>query len=162
MRFLNQIRFLILNFSFSSCESYAKNWKKFFVVHKPWHKRKRTPRKRPAMPTDFSKRLPGLEAREGRRSGSCGTTESRESRSVSPEKGTGRQHENHRGGGGSAGNECGRSDSRISRRSSGSSPEPEDNSSTSGDEGTFPCCSHAHWIFHGWPRLDPSVYPAGL
>ncbi|XP_011054985.1 PREDICTED: ensconsin isoform X11 [Acromyrmex echinatior] len=91
-------------------------------------------RKRPAMPTDFSKRLPGLEAREGRRSGTCGTTEFRESRSVSPEKGTGRQHEDHRGGGGSAGNECGRSDTRISRRSSGSSPEPEDNSSTSGDE----------------------------
>ncbi|XP_011054975.1 PREDICTED: histone-lysine N-methyltransferase, H3 lysine-79 specific isoform X2 [Acromyrmex echinatior] len=90
--------------------------------------------KRPAMPTDFSKRLPGLEAREGRRSGTCGTTEFRESRSVSPEKGTGRQHEDHRGGGGSAGNECGRSDTRISRRSSGSSPEPEDNSSTSGDE----------------------------
>ncbi|XP_018344037.1 PREDICTED: stress response protein NST1-like isoform X9 [Trachymyrmex septentrionalis] len=91
-------------------------------------------RKRPAMPTDFSKRLPGLEAREGRRSGTCGTTESREYRSVSPEKGTGRQHEDHRGGGGSVGNECGRSDSRISRRSSGSSPEPEDNSSTSDDE----------------------------
>ncbi|KYN21435.1 hypothetical protein ALC57_06209 [Trachymyrmex cornetzi] len=93
--------------------------------------------KRPAMPTDFSKRLPGLEAREGRRSGTCGTTESRESRSVSPEKGTGRQHEDHRGRGGSVGNEYGRSDSRISRRSSGSSPEPEDNSSTSGDEGEY-------------------------
>ncbi|XP_018405032.1 PREDICTED: ensconsin isoform X8 [Cyphomyrmex costatus] len=87
------------------------------------------------MPTDFSKRLPGLEAREGRRGGTCGTTESRESRSVSPEKGTIRQHENYRGGGGgSTGNECGRSDSRISRRSSESSPESEDNSSTSGDE----------------------------
>ncbi|XP_011342354.2 ensconsin isoform X13 [Ooceraea biroi] len=87
-------------------------------------------RKRPAMPTDFSKRLPGLEAREGRR-GTCGTTESRESRSVSPEKGA-RQHEDNRGGG--SGGECGRSDSRFSRRSPGSSPEPEDNSSTSGDE----------------------------
>ncbi|EGI64982.1 hypothetical protein G5I_06442 [Acromyrmex echinatior] len=120
-----------------SCESHVKNWKKFFLIRKPWRKRKHTPRKRPAMPTDFSKRLPGLEAREGRRSGTCGTTEFRESRSVSPEKGTGRQHEDHRGGGGSAGNECGRSDTRISRRSSGSSPEPEDNSSTSGDEGEY-------------------------
>ncbi|XP_070158576.1 ensconsin isoform X3 [Polyergus mexicanus] len=83
-------------------------------------------RKRPAMPTDFSKRLPGLEARE--------------SRSVSPEKGAPRQqHEdNRRGGGGggegSVGSERGRSDSRFGRWSPGSSPEPEDNSSTSGDE----------------------------
>ncbi|XP_077281979.1 uncharacterized protein LOC143908294 isoform X3 [Temnothorax americanus] len=95
-------------------------------------------RKRPAMPTDFSKRLPGLEAREGRRGGTCGAAESRESRSVSPEKGTARQREDHRGGGGSgggsAGSECGRPDSRVGRRSPGSSPEPEDNSSTSGDE----------------------------
>ncbi|KYN37974.1 hypothetical protein ALC56_07598 [Trachymyrmex septentrionalis] len=125
------------DFRDDSCESYVKNWKKSVLVRKPWRKRKRTPRKRPAMPTDFSKRLPGLEAREGRRSGTCGTTESREYRSVSPEKGTGRQHEDHRGGGGSVGNECGRSDSRISRRSSGSSPEPEDNSSTSDDEGEY-------------------------
>ncbi|XP_070158587.1 ensconsin isoform X13 [Polyergus mexicanus] len=78
------------------------------------------------MPTDFSKRLPGLEARE--------------SRSVSPEKGAPRQqHEdNRRGGGGggegSVGSERGRSDSRFGRWSPGSSPEPEDNSSTSGDE----------------------------
>ncbi|XP_071561346.1 uncharacterized protein [Temnothorax nylanderi] len=108
------------------------------LVRKPWRKRKRTPRKRPAMPTDFSKRLPGLEAREGRRGGTYGAAESRESRSVSPEKGTARQREDHRGGGGSgggsAGNECGRPDSRLGRRSPGSSPEPEDNSSTSGDE----------------------------
>ncbi|XP_025075279.1 ensconsin isoform X12 [Pogonomyrmex barbatus] len=95
-------------------------------------------RKRPAMPTDFSKRMPGLEAREGRR-GTCGAAESREFRSVSPEKGTSRQHEDHRGegagsGGGGAGSECGRPDSRLGRRSPGSSPEPEDNSSTSGDE----------------------------
>ncbi|KAL6426463.1 hypothetical protein ACFW04_009139 [Cataglyphis niger] len=101
-------------------------------------------RKRPAMPTDFSKRLPGLEAREGRRGRTCGgATENRESRSVSPETGARQQqHEdNRRGGGGgrreegSAGSEYGRSDSRFGRRSPGSSPEPEDNSSTSGDEG---------------------------
>ncbi|KAL6426464.1 hypothetical protein ACFW04_009139 [Cataglyphis niger] len=100
-------------------------------------------RKRPAMPTDFSKRLPGLEAREGRRGRTCGgATENRESRSVSPETGARQQqHEdNRRGGGGgrreegSAGSEYGRSDSRFGRRSPGSSPEPEDNSSTSGDE----------------------------
>ncbi|CAL1689249.1 unnamed protein product [Lasius platythorax] len=84
--------------------------------------------KRPAMPTDFSKRLPGLEAREGRRGRTCGAAEPRESRSVSPEKRARQQHEdNRRGGGGSAGSEYG-------RRSPGSSPEPEDNSSTSGDE----------------------------
>ncbi|KAM0725311.1 Reticulocyte-binding protein-like protein 2a [Formica fusca] len=95
------------------------------------------------MPTDFSKRLPGLEAREGRRGRTCGATENRESRSVSPEMGARQQHEdNRRGGGGggggggegSAGSECGRSDSRFGRWSPGSSPEPEDNSSTSGDE----------------------------
>ncbi|XP_029674719.1 ensconsin-like isoform X13 [Formica exsecta] len=98
-------------------------------------------RKRPAMPTDFSKRLPGLEAREGRRGRTCGATENRESRSVSPEMGARQQHEdNRRGGGGggggegSPGSECGRSDSRFGRWSPGSSPEPEDNSSTSGDE----------------------------
>jgi hypothetical protein len=89
---------------------------------------KRTPRKRPAMPTDFSKRLPGLEAREGRRGI---TSESREPRSVSPEKA--RQHEDSQRGGGS---ECGRPDARLGRQSPGSSPEPEDNSSTSGDEGS--------------------------
>ncbi|KAL6426474.1 hypothetical protein ACFW04_009139 [Cataglyphis niger] len=103
-------------------------------------------RKRPAMPTDFSKRLPGLEAREGRRGRTCGgATENRESRSVSPETGARQQqHEdNRRGGGGgrreegSAGSEYGRSDSRFGRRSPGSSPEPEDNSSTSGDEGEY-------------------------
>ncbi|XP_011251283.1 titin homolog isoform X6 [Camponotus floridanus] len=93
-------------------------------------------RKRPAMPTDFSKRLPGLEAREGRRGRTCGPTDSSESRSVSPEKGARQQHEdNRRGGGtGNVGSECGRSDSKFNRRSPGSSPEPEDNSSTSGDE----------------------------
>lgn len=89
------------------------------------------------MPTDFSKRLPGLEAREGRRGRTCGPTDSSESRSVSPEKGARQQHEdNRRGGGtGNVGSECGRSDSKFNRRSPGSSPEPEDNSSTSGDEG---------------------------
>ncbi|KAL0115304.1 hypothetical protein PUN28_010678 [Cardiocondyla obscurior] len=97
-------------------------------------------RKRPAMPTDFSKRLPGLEAREGRRGGTHSAAKSKESRSVSPEKGTARQREDHRGGGGggsgggSASSEYGRLDSRLGRRSPGSSPEPEDNSSTSGDE----------------------------
>ncbi|XP_072746480.1 uncharacterized protein [Anoplolepis gracilipes] len=93
-------------------------------------------RKRPAMPTDFSKRLPGLEAREGRRGRTCGAAESKESRSVSPEKGARQQHENNRrgGGAGNAGSECGRSDAKFGRRSPGSSPEPEDNSSTSGDE----------------------------
>ncbi|XP_067212935.1 MAP7 domain-containing protein 1 isoform X17 [Linepithema humile] len=91
-------------------------------------------RKRPAMPTDFSKRLPGFEAREGRRGGTCGAAESKESRSVSPEKAA-RQHEDNRGGGSvGGGHECGRSDSRLGRWSPGSSPEPEDNSSTSGDE----------------------------
>ncbi|KAH0951105.1 hypothetical protein HN011_002891 [Eciton burchellii] len=80
------------------------------------------------MPTDFSKRLPGLEAREGRRGI---TSESREPRSVSPEKA--RQHEDSQRGGGS---ECGRPDARLGRQSPGSSPEPEDNSSTSGDEGS--------------------------
>ncbi|XP_014476835.1 PREDICTED: ensconsin-like isoform X16 [Dinoponera quadriceps] len=96
-------------------------------------------RKRPAMPTDFSKRLPGLEAREGRR-GTC-VVDPRESRSVSPEKGRQQHEDNNRGGsgGGGGGNgggagECGRPDSRLGRRSPGSSPEPEDNSSTSGDE----------------------------
>lgn len=84
------------------------------------------------MPTDFSKRLPGLEAREGRR-GTCGVIEPREFRSVSPEDGTRQQHEDNREGG--SGGEYGRSDSRVSRWSPGSSPEPEDNSSTSGDEG---------------------------
>ncbi|XP_032680289.1 MAP7 domain-containing protein 1-like isoform X6 [Odontomachus brunneus] len=96
-------------------------------------------RKRPAMPTDFSKRLPGLEAREGRR-GTC-VVDPRESRSVSPEKGRQQYEDTNRGGGGGGGggngggaSECGRPDSRLSRRSPGSSPEPEDNSSTSGDE----------------------------
>jgi len=138
------------------------------LVRKPWRKRKRTPRKRPAMPTDFSKRLPGLEAREGRRGGTYSTTESRESRSVSPEKGTTRQREDHRGGGGSGGgsavSEYGRSDSRLDRRSPGSSPEPEDNSSTSGDEGIFlPLLLACTLNFsHGQLRPDLSVYPVGL
>ncbi|XP_020281209.1 uncharacterized protein LOC109853470 [Pseudomyrmex gracilis] len=87
--------------------------------------------KRPAMPTDFSKRLPGLEARDGRR-GTC--AEPRESQSVLfPDRGT-QQHEDNRAGGSTGGGEYGRPDSRFSRRSPGSSPEPEDNSSTSGDE----------------------------
>ncbi|XP_025158635.1 ensconsin isoform X12 [Harpegnathos saltator] len=99
-------------------------------------------RKRPAMPTDFSKRLPGLEAREGRRGG-AGTcvVDPRESRSVSPEKGRQQHEDNNQGGGGGGGGgagECGRPDSRLGRRSPGSSPEPEDNSSTSGDEGEYP------------------------
>ena len=106
-----------------------------FGVQETRRKCKRTPRKRPAMPTDFSKRLPGLEAREGRR-GTCGAAELRETRPVSPEKAA-RQHEDNRGGGSiGGGHECGRSDARLGRWSPGSSPEPEDNSSTSGDEGT--------------------------
>ncbi|XP_066588064.1 ensconsin isoform X5 [Prorops nasuta] len=81
--------------------------------------------KRPAAaPTDFSKRLPGLEARECRRSSSQvsrGTKKFRD-RSLSPEESRFEYS------------------SRHSRNSSGtSSPEPEDNSSTSGDEaGTAP------------------------
>lgn len=100
------------------------------------------------MPTDFSKRLPGLEAREGRRGRTCGPTESTES----PEKGTRQQHEDIRrgagGGTGNAGSECGRSDSKFNRRSPGSSPEPEDNSSTSGDEGILflHACTRASFV----------------
>ncbi|XP_023290479.1 MAP7 domain-containing protein 1 isoform X3 [Orussus abietinus] len=76
--------------------------------------------KRPATPTDFSKRSPGLEYRDGRRSPYSATGESRDERPESPEDLHG-------------GSECGRQDPRSGRRSPGSSPEPED-SSTSGDE----------------------------
>nr|XP_034171995.1 zinc finger CCCH domain-containing protein 13-like isoform X8 [Osmia lignaria] len=88
--------------------------------------------KRTAMPTDFGKRLSCLEAREGKR-GSF-PADSRDGRSVSPEKG--RQYEDNRGSA-CGGFEYGRPDSRLGRKSPGSpgsSPEPEDNSSTSGDE----------------------------
>ncbi|XP_076303785.1 uncharacterized protein LOC143221949 isoform X27 [Lasioglossum baleicum] len=90
-------------------------------------------RKRSAMPTDFSKRLGSPEARDGKRSSYSGDT--RDARSVSPEKG--RLHEDNRGSGTTGGFEYGRSDSRYGRQSPGSpgsSPEPEDTSSTSGDE----------------------------
>ncbi|XP_029043637.1 MAP7 domain-containing protein 1-like isoform X8 [Osmia bicornis bicornis] len=88
--------------------------------------------KRTAMPTDFGKRLYCLEAREGKRSSF--PADSRDGRSLSPEKG--RQYEDNRGSA-SGGFEYGRPDSRLGRKSpgsSGSSPEPEDNSSTSSDE----------------------------
>ncbi|CAD1476697.1 unnamed protein product, partial [Heterotrigona itama] len=64
-----------------------------------------------------------------------GCPEARDGRSVSPEKG-GRQWDDNRGPSG-GGYEYGRPDSRLGRQSPGSpgsSPEPEDNSSTSGDE----------------------------
>ncbi|XP_076676478.1 uncharacterized protein LOC143373266 isoform X36 [Andrena cerasifolii] len=90
--------------------------------------------KRSAMPTDFGKRLHCLEARDGKRG--AFPFDSRDGgRSLSPEKG--RQYENSRGSGTTGGFEYGRPDSRLGRQSPGSpgsSPEPEDNSSTSGDE----------------------------
>lgn len=138
------------------------------------------------MPTDFSKRLPGLEAREGRRGGTC-VAEPRESssRSVSPEKGRQQQHEDHRGataaaggGGGGGGGEgagrgngvageCGRPDPRLGRRSPGSSPEPEDNSSTSGDEGSALLLLASFvsppefFTQPGWTRGRPGRVPPG-
>ncbi|KAK9305470.1 hypothetical protein QLX08_003492 [Tetragonisca angustula] len=81
---------------------------------------------------DFGKRLGCPEARDGKR-GSF-PADARDGRSVSPEKG-GRQWEDNRWPCG--GYEYGRPDSRLGRQSPGSpgsSPEPEDNSSTSGDE----------------------------
>ncbi|XP_012138259.2 uncharacterized protein LOC100883133 isoform X11 [Megachile rotundata] len=88
--------------------------------------------KRTTMSIDFGKRLFCLEARERKR-GSF-PADPRDARSVSPEKG--RQYEDNRGSA-SGGFEYGRPDSRLGRQSPGSpgsSPEPEDNSSTSGDE----------------------------
>ncbi|CAK9826015.1 hypothetical protein ANTRET_LOCUS3931 [Anthophora retusa] len=89
--------------------------------------------KRSTVPGEFGKRLACPEARAGKR-GSF-PADSRNGRSVSPEKG--RQYEDNRGSQAS-GYEYGRPDSRhgrLSPGSPGSSPEPEDNSSTSGDEG---------------------------
>ncbi|XP_076641933.1 uncharacterized protein LOC143352873 isoform X6 [Halictus rubicundus] len=92
-------------------------------------------RKRSAMPTDFSKRLGSPEARDGGKRGSY-SGDTRDARSVSPE--TGRLQEDNRGSGTTTGGlEYGRPDSRHGRQSPGSpgsSPEPEDTSSTSGDE----------------------------
>ncbi|XP_060818315.1 ensconsin isoform X22 [Bombus pascuorum] len=87
--------------------------------------------KRSTVSSDFGKRLGCPEAKDGKR-GSV-TADTRDGRSVSPEKG--RQWEDNRGS--SGGYEYGRPDSRLGRQSPGSpgsSPEPEDNSSTSGDE----------------------------
>ncbi|XP_046838087.1 capping protein inhibiting regulator of actin dynamics-like isoform X5 [Vespa crabro] len=97
--------------------------------------------KRPAMPTDFNKRLPGLEARDAGR------------RQLEECRFTGGGGSGGGGGGGSGGwdgggvggggeiGEYGRPGSRLGRQSGLSSPEPEsefdtseDNSSTSGDE----------------------------
>ncbi|KAK1131292.1 hypothetical protein K0M31_017579 [Melipona bicolor] len=83
---------------------------------------------------DFGKRLGCPEARDGKR-GSF-PADARDGRSVSPEKGGRQWEDNNRGPCG--GYEYGRPDSRLGRQSPGSpgsSPEPEDNSSTSGDEG---------------------------
>ncbi|XP_047370981.1 MAP7 domain-containing protein 1-like isoform X7 [Vespa velutina] len=100
--------------------------------------------KRPAMPTDFNKRLPGLEARD------AGRRQLEECRFTG---GGGSGGGGGGGGGGSGGwdgggigggaeiGEYGRPGSRLGRQSGLSSPEPEseldtseDNSSTSGDE----------------------------
>ncbi|XP_016766234.2 MAP7 domain-containing protein 1 isoform X4 [Apis mellifera] len=95
--------------------------------------RKRFPLwKRSTVAADFGKRLGWAEARDGKR-GSFPADTRDGGRSVSPEKG--RQCEDNRGS--SGGYEYGRPDSRLGRQSPGSpgsSPEPEDNSSTSGDE----------------------------
>nr|XP_031834787.1 ensconsin-like isoform X13 [Nomia melanderi] len=91
--------------------------------------------KRSAMPVDSGKRVGSPEARDGKRGCSYSGTDSRDGRSVSPEKG--RLYEDNRGSGTAGGFEYRRSDSRVGRQSPvspGSSPEPEDNSSTSGDE----------------------------
>lgn len=102
------------------------------------------------MAADFGKRLGWAEARDGKRGSFPADT--RDGRSVSPEKG--RQCEDNRGS--SGGYEYGRPDSRLGRQSPGSpgsSPEPEDNSSTSGDEGivlvalVFPYSRHARFLF---------------
>ncbi|OAD61702.1 Reticulocyte-binding protein 2 like protein a [Eufriesea mexicana] len=88
--------------------------------------------KRSTVSGDFGKRLGCPEARDGKR-GSF-PADARDGRSVSPEKGR-QQYEDNRGS--SGGYEYGRPDSRLGRQSPGSpgsSPEPEDNSSTSGDE----------------------------
>ncbi|XP_024935872.1 ensconsin isoform X41 [Cephus cinctus] len=85
--------------------------------------------KRPATPTDFSKRS-GYEYREGRRSPYCSAGEYREyrdGRSLSPDNG-GYLEDIH------GGHEIGRQDTRPECQSPGTSPEP-DESSLSGDEG---------------------------
>ncbi|XP_015610546.1 MAP7 domain-containing protein 1 isoform X9 [Cephus cinctus] len=84
--------------------------------------------KRPATPTDFSKRS-GYEYREGRRSPYCSAGEYREyrdGRSLSPDNG-GYLEDIH------GGHEIGRQDTRPECQSPGTSPEP-DESSLSGDE----------------------------
>ncbi|XP_053999342.1 zinc finger CCCH domain-containing protein 13 isoform X11 [Hylaeus anthracinus] len=90
-------------------------------------------RKCTAMPTSFSEGTNSFAAKDSER-GSF-PVDSRDRRSLSPDKG--RQFEDNRGSGATAGFEYGRPDSRFGRQSPGSpgsSPEPEDNSSTSGDE----------------------------
>ncbi|XP_035717405.1 MAP7 domain-containing protein 2-like isoform X22 [Vespa mandarinia] len=101
--------------------------------------------KRPAMPTDFNKRLPGLEARDaGRRQlEECrftGGGGSGGGGGGGGSGGSGGWDGGGVGGGGEIG-EYGRPGSRLGRQSGLSSPEPEsefdtseDNSSTSGDE----------------------------
>ncbi|KOC64923.1 Reticulocyte-binding protein 2 like protein a [Habropoda laboriosa] len=80
----------------------------------------------------LAKRMACSEPRVGKRGTFPG--DPRNGRSVSPEEG--RQYEDNRGSH-AGGYEYARPDSRLGRQSpgsSGSSPEPEDNSSTSGDE----------------------------
>ncbi|XP_043499269.1 MAP7 domain-containing protein 2 isoform X5 [Polistes fuscatus] len=106
-------------------------------------------RKRPAMPTDFSKRLPGLEARDsGRRqleecrfAGGGGGGGGGGSGGGGSGGGGGGGWGGGGGGGGGEISEYGRPGSRLGRQSGLSSPESEsefdtseDNSSTSGDE----------------------------
>ncbi|XP_026671474.1 ensconsin isoform X20 [Ceratina calcarata] len=97
--------------------------------------------KRSTVAGDFGKRFGYPEARDGKRGSLPADTRDRDGdkRSVSPEKvGGGRQRQEYEDNRGSIGGyEYGRSDSRLGRHSPGSpgsSPEPEDNSSTSGDE----------------------------
>ncbi|KAI4492605.1 hypothetical protein M0804_002396 [Polistes exclamans] len=97
--------------------------------------------KRPAMPTDFTKRLPGLEARDS------GRRQLDECRFAGGGGGSGGGAGGGGWGGGGGGGfgeigEYGRPSSRLGRQSGLSSPESEsefdtseDNSSTSGDEG---------------------------
>ncbi|XP_043253404.1 MAP7 domain-containing protein 1-like isoform X20 [Colletes gigas] len=89
--------------------------------------------KRSAMLIDFVERPTCHEERDAKR-GSF-PADSRDGRSLSPDRG--HKFEDNRGSGTTGGFEYGRPDSRHGRQSPGSpgsSPEPEDNSSTSGDE----------------------------
>lgn len=109
---------------------------------------------------DFGKRLGCPEARDGKR-GSF-PADARDGRSVSPEKGGRQWGDDNRGP--SGGYEYGRPDSRIGRQSPGSpgsSPEPEDNSSTSGDEGIvlLSLCRLALTSLAGMPRRE-FIFPA--